>query len=352
MKDKSVSKKKSLKPVYAERESRASNQSNSKHNKRIRDLINQEKTSMAKNIVGKSLENPPLLGVSPKKLKRWDNGKFDKDRPISVVLLDDSEGKLLVPFYPSEQAKAQTNIEERFDNTSRQLILDIQRLKGINLSVNNSEVLAKVLKGMYSESSSAQIGDAAILLDYLLQGGISKTWNQVEDFIDFLKDFIYPKEVKTDQDALKSVIMAEFNLTEEMAKALSTELRSKALQLQNSQNSSPAMSLPEVAPELYYDRPIDKETGKRETPIRFYERVWKNYADLGVLYLDELNRLDSKLSPAIRIYCSRYGLKAKDYLPNPASDRTSKLAQGGDLKALAKVHSATSQRIRRQLNRN
>ena len=131
----------------------------------------------------------------------------------------------------------------------------------------------------------------------------------------------YDSHVKEDQDALKSVIMAEFNLTEEMAKALSTEIRSKALQLQNHQNSSPAMSLPEVAPELYDGRPINEETGKRETPIKFYERVWKEYADAGVLFQDSLRKLDSKLVDAIHSYCQRNSLAASDHLPPPKSKR-------------------------------
>lgn len=144
----------------------------------------------------------------------------------------------------------------------------------------------------------------------------------------------YYEYVETDQDALKSVIMAEFNLTEEMAKALSTDVRTKALQLKNSQNSSPAISLPEVAPELYDDRPIDVDTGKRETPIQFYERVWKKYADGGVLFQDSLRKLDSKLVDAIHSYCQRNSLTPSEHLPPPKARRTELYASGNNKEAI------------------
>ena len=167
----------------------------------------------------------------------------------------------------------------------------------------------------------------------------------------------YYEYVETDQDVLKNVIMAEFNLTEEMAKALSSEVRSKAEWLKNSQNSSPAISLPEVAPELYDNRPVDEKTGKRETPIRFYERVWKNYADSGLIFQDDFKNKfgESKLIPAIRSYCQRENLNANNYLPPPLSKKTELKEKGFitlDENERLKAAVALKRRMERKLHKN
>lgn len=56
----------------------------------------------------------------------------------------------------------------------------------------------------------------------------------------------------------------------------------------------------------------------KETPLAFMERVWGRYIRAGLIYQADIRKLgDPDLCPAIRSYCQRHGLKARDYLPPP-----------------------------------
>lgn len=95
-----------------------------------------------------------------------------------------------------------------------------------------------------------------------------------------------------------------------------------------------AVAPPDVAPELYENRK------RPESPIEYYDRVWRKYADAGALYQDQLRKLDPKLIPAIHTHCSRHQLDPKDHLPPPRHERTKRLAASGDVSAIANLHNA------------
>jgi len=55
-----------------------------------------------------------------------------------------------------------------------------------------------------------------------------------------------------------------------------------------------------------------------ETPITFLERVWGRHIHAGLIYQCDIADLgDPDLCPAIRSYCQRNDLSARDYLPPP-----------------------------------
>lgn len=89
-------------------------------------------------------------------------------------------------------------------------------------------------------------------------------------------------------------------------------------------NSSASAVLPDVAPELYQNR------ARPESPIAYFDRVWRKYSDAGVLYQDQLRKLDPKLIPAIHTYCSKRDIDPKEHLPPPRHERTLRLAATGD----------------------
>lgn len=99
-------------------------------------------------------------------------------------------------------------------------------------------------------------------------------------------------------------------------------------------NSSASVVLPDVAPELYENRK------RPESPVEYYDRVWRKFADAGVLYQDQLRKLDPKLIPAVHVFCSKRGLDAKEHLPPPRHERTKRLAVAGDVAALVNLHNA------------
>jgi hypothetical protein len=83
----------------------------------------------------------------------------------------------------------------------------------------------------------------------------------------------------------------------------------------------PSIELPERAPELYPDR-----KDKTEDPVTFFRRVWSKYAEAGILYLEDIERLgDSRLVPAVRNYCHRKGMVAKDILPPPIRSKVDEI---------------------------
>jgi len=89
-------------------------------------------------------------------------------------------------------------------------------------------------------------------------------------------------------------------------------------------DNASGLSLPEAAPELYQNR------ARPESPIAFFDRVWRSYVDAGVLYQDQLRQLDPKLIPAIHTYCSKRDIDPKEHLPPPRHERTLRLAATGD----------------------
>lgn len=80
----------------------------------------------------------------------------------------------------------------------------------------------------------------------------------------------------------------------------------------NTGASSEGIELPEAASELYDDR-----ADRSENPIDFMNRVWAQWLAAGVLFQDQLRKLDPKLIPAIKSYCQRRKIDAKTVLPPP-----------------------------------
>jgi hypothetical protein len=78
--------------------------------------------------------------------------------------------------------------------------------------------------------------------------------------------------------------------------------------------------LPDKAPELYAER---KE--RSENPIDFMHRVWGKWLSAGVLYQDQLRKLDDTLVPVLRSFCKRNKISADKVMPPPRSKRTEKI---------------------------
>jgi hypothetical protein len=71
------------------------------------------------------------------------------------------------------------------------------------------------------------------------------------------------------------------------------------------------VELPEVAPELYADRP-----DKNEDAPTFLNRVWGAYVEAGILFRDDLSRLgDERLLQALHSYANRKGIDSETVLP-------------------------------------
>lgn len=123
-------------------------------------------------------------------------------------------------------------------------------------------------------------------------------------------------------------------LQERFAEAAQRDVGLGSLALTSESITPSSLALPDVAPELYENRK------RPESPIAYYDRVWRAYADAGVLYQDQLRKLDPKLIPAIHTLCSRQQLDPKDHLPPPRQERTKRLAATGDTSAIANLHNA------------
>lgn len=82
----------------------------------------------------------------------------------------------------------------------------------------------------------------------------------------------------------------------------------------------------------YVIRPVVREIyanreDRSETPIAFLDRVWGQVIRGGEFYQDDLRRADPSLLAAVRSFCQRNKLSAKDYLPLPRQARTERLAR-------------------------
>lgn len=83
-----------------------------------------------------------------------------------------------------------------------------------------------------------------------------------------------------------------------------------------------SLTLPEEAPDTYAEM---RARGGKENPVEFYNRVWKEYVDAGVLYRFQLNALDPTIIPAIKSYCQSHKCSAKKILPPPKKAYTDRV---------------------------
>ena len=135
-------------------------------------------------------------------------------------------------------------------------------------------------------------------------------------------------------DKIKNIIVTDLGGSVEKASILAPQW-AKAL------NSSPetALTLPDRASEIYAEREVRPELGRKENPIEFLQRVWGRYMNAGVLYQDDIKRLgDPDLVKAVRGRCRDTGESPREVLPPPGSDRTAKLAAPLDASVLRAAH--------------
>jgi hypothetical protein len=118
------------------------------------------------------------------------------------------------------------------------------------------------------------------------------------------------------------------------------------------------LTLPEKAPELYSKREKDPVLGRKHTAIEFYDTHWRKYADAGVLFQDDLRKLDPSYMDGISNFCKSHNrkhpdsqLRATDFLPPPKSKKTEQILQSGstDVRALARAQIAIGRRNERSL---
>ncbi len=83
-----------------------------------------------------------------------------------------------------------------------------------------------------------------------------------------------------------------------------------------------ALSLPPKASEVYAERKVRPELGRKENAIEFLDRVWGKYMAADILYQDDIKRLgDDKLVQAVRGRCRDDGINPATILPPPGSKR-------------------------------
>ena len=77
---------------------------------------------------------------------------------------------------------------------------------------------------------------------------------------------------------------------------------------------------------------LDKkaECDGKWSPELHFDKYWREWVDLGVLYQDQLRKFDAPLVNAIRGWCKRHGGDPKKYLPPTKSQRIEYLAQNVD----------------------
>lgn len=129
------------------------------------------------------------------------------------------------------------------------------------------------------------------------------------------------------EEQLKSALRANGvapNLVKPMATAvlklvqLSGTNRSGLQSTLNYIGRQPSCSLPAEAPEYFRNRPIDPETGKRETIVKFLERVWMHpWIEERVLTRTALRRLDLPAATALNnfLHAPKERWEPKNELP-------------------------------------
>jgi hypothetical protein len=70
--------------------------------------------------------------------------------------------------------------------------------------------------------------------------------------------------------------------------------------------------LPKRPPELYAERPIRKECGRRENVVEFLRRVWKPWMDVNALTRADLAKLDGGAYKAVDNWLRQHGDMPRD----------------------------------------
>jgi hypothetical protein len=189
-----------------------------------------------------------------------------------------------------------------------------------------------------------QINEGCEVKSFIIIDNIEKKWYDEQRFLS-----LYDREARASIDEqiegevekdeiqfLLKQVFAEANLTDaECRQLLSNVLKDR----KSVKDAHGFFKLPDTAPELYENRK------RPESPVDFYNRIWRRYEEAGLLFQSDLRRLDSKLIPAIHTFCSRKGLEARDHLPPSQAEKTKTLAKAGDRHArqLLKTYSQRAQ---------
>lgn len=102
--------------------------------------------------------------------------------------------------------------------------------------------------------------------------------------------------------------------------------------------TQPALALPSKAPEIYAQRTVRADLGRKENPIEFLNRVWGAYIEAGVLFQDDIKRLgDDKLVQAVRGRCRDTNTDAGTILPPPRQAKVDQLLSSNNPKVVQKL---------------
>lgn len=173
----------------------------------------------------------------------------------------------------------------------------------INRNRKNLELLKENLVKESIEETISLLEAARFEVQKLENTIATENNNLDTNFVEKRLNPEYYEYVKTDQDVLESVLKARYNLTDEVAKAFSAKVDTAA----RIQKLRDELEWPPTKIELYEHRKPLPETGKKETAIEFYNRVWKSYADAWLISQDILKNKfgEDKLVPGIKSQCHR-----------------------------------------------
>lgn len=142
-------------------------------------------------------------------------------------------------------------------------------------------------------------------------------------------------------EVLKSVLKNTFNLDFKTAELISSKV-AVAAKIEKLRSE---LEWPPAKIEFYQDREPLPETGRKETAIEFYNRVWKTYADAWLISQEILKNKfgEDKLVPALRSQCQREKLEFSSHSPpsqNKLNDSLATLDLGGMSEKLISEHRA------------
>lgn len=213
-------------------------------------------------------------------------------------------------------------------------------------SIDQYEILANFDDNCYNSDFLEQ--EYGELVRSLISGCLKRGQLDRRGFQDSFRSLIDKAELTPNEciEVALNVLRERFSAAalnrHETAMSKSTPMSHAFHDVSAQVSSESDIALPAVAPELYENRI------RPESPIDYYDRVWRKYADAGVLYQDQLRKLDPKLIPAVHTYCSKRELDAKLHLPPPRHERTKQLAQAGDPLAVLRTKQAKWNRSWRQ----
>lgn len=189
-----------------------------------------------------------------------------------------------------------------------------------------------------SDDPSVHLGDEYVPVDI---AGAPDPVMPEDYFLDFQEDNSVEKWVDDNQTIIKDTLRKLYGLNEGAAHQLSLDLHIKATRLSSLAEFSASAKDQKLIDE--FERQVENpplyraRDHRREKPTEFYDRVWRRFADAGLIYQDELRRIDEQLLNRIRHYCAVNNLRARSFMPPPRQERTRRQAALGDRQAIARL---------------